>query len=168
MQIICNFCDLTKLPVKKYMNIYLNIFKTLYQKKDRHVIEKFKIKDCLIIISSYFHKANMITKEEKENFLNDLKINSSEISSIPESNDFKDYIQEYGKIFKINKNFHSSNPENSLKRKESIHLGEYENNAFDFDIESIEDLFKLNELNAQIKKFIPKTPTLLYYSTKKY
>ena len=172
IQIICDFCDITKLPVKKYMNIYLNIFKAFYQTQNENFIKKFKIEECLNIILSNFQKYNMISKEEREKLSNDLKINSTEISSIQETKDFKDYIQEYGKLFKIKKNLFSSGAnikiyDNALKIIESIHLGKYENNIFDFEIGLLEDLFKLNKTNIKKKKFIPKTPILLYNSTNK-
>ena len=170
IQIISDFCEITKLPVKKYMNIYLNIFKTLYQIQNWALIKKFKIEECLKIISSHFHKANMISKEEKEKFLNDLKINSSEISSISETNDFKDYIQAFGKFFEITEEKFSSTLDvfqNALKIIESIHLGEYQNYVFNFDYESLDYLFRSNKLICKQGKFVPKIPILLYYSTYK-
>ena len=170
IKIICDFCDITKLPVKKYMNIYLNIFKTLYQKQNGNIIEKFKIEECFKLIFSYICKENMISEEEKKEFLNELKINSLEISSIPESNDFIDYMKEFGKLFKIFNGLFSPNYtkfENTLKIIESIHFGQYEKNVFNFDYQSLTGLSKLNNLNDKNTKFIPKTPILLYYNTNK-
>jgi len=100
IQIICNFCDITKLPVKKYMNIYLNIFKTLYQKKNRNIIENFKIEECLKIFFSYICKERNLSEEQKKQFLNELKINSSEISSIPKTNDFIIILKNMGHYLK--------------------------------------------------------------------
>ena len=153
------------------MNIYLNIFKTLYQKQNGNIIEKFKIEECFKLIFSYICKENMISEEEKKEFLNELKINSLEISSIPESNDFIDYMKEFGKLFKIFKGLFSPNYtkfENTLKIIESIHFGQYEKNVFNFDYQSLTGLSKLNNLNDKNTKFIPKTPILLYYSQINY
>ena len=170
IQIICEFCDITKLPVQKYMKLCLNIFKTLYQKQNGNFIEKFEIQECLKLICSYMCKENMISEEEKKKFLNELKINSLEISSISESKDFKDYMKEHGNLFKIPKGLFGSNSkifESSLKIIESIHLGQYEKKVFNFDYESLTGLSKLINLNDKNTKFIPKTPILLYYSTNK-
>ena len=168
IQIICDFCDITNLPVKKYMKLYLNMFKALYQKQNGNTIEKYKIKECLKLIFSYICKENMISEEEKKKFLNDLKINLLEISPTEEAKDFKDYIKEYGSFFRIGKKlfFGTSRKtfENVLKIIESIHLGQYEDNVFKFNYESLNDIIILNDIN---QKFIPKTPILLYYNTNK-
>ena len=71
IQIICDFCDITKLVNKKYMNIYLKIFKEIYKNKESR--EKLQIKECLNMISLYFKKKNLVLSEENEKFLNEIK-----------------------------------------------------------------------------------------------
>ena len=47
MEIIFDFCDITQLEVKKYMNIYLNIFRIMYQSPDEKFKIKFKIEEYI-------------------------------------------------------------------------------------------------------------------------
>jgi len=56
MEIIFDFCDITQLEVKKYINIYLNIFRAIYQNQDKELKKKFKIKECITKIFIYFKK----------------------------------------------------------------------------------------------------------------
>jgi hypothetical protein len=57
IHIICEFCNITQLEVKKYMNIYLNIFKEIYQKQDKEeLMKKFEIVECIKKIFNYFKK----------------------------------------------------------------------------------------------------------------
>jgi len=58
----------------------------------------------------------------------------------------------------------------SLKNIESINLGKYKSDFFNFDYEEINDLFKESKKENSINdkhNFIPKTPILLYDSTSK-
>ena len=58
MEIIFDFCDKTQLEVKKYMNIYLNIFRIMYQSPDEKFKIKFKIEECIKKIFIYLKKKN--------------------------------------------------------------------------------------------------------------
>ena len=66
IQIICDFCDITKLVNKKYMNIYLKIFKEIYKNKESR--EKLQIKECLNMISLYFKKKIWFYQKKMKNF----------------------------------------------------------------------------------------------------
>ena len=107
MKIICAFCDITHLPVKKYMNIYLNLFQRMYQSKNLR--EEYKIIDCIKIIYLYLRKTNMIQFEKADNLLNEIEIDIEEeyhllnTFSISENDDFKKFIKKNG-IFFQNKN----------------------------------------------------------------
>ena len=96
MKIICSFCKITKLPSKKYMNIYLNIFQKMYQNKNLR--EKFKIKECIKIINLYFTNTN-IPFEKTDKLLNEIEIDIEEEHnllnsfSISESDAFKEFIK---------------------------------------------------------------------------
>ena len=185
IQIICDFCDITKLVVKKYINIYLYIFKEIQQKNLR---ENSEIEECIKKISLLSEKKNINLTEEKNKISNELKgqVNSSDIDSISEtdysidilgkkerlSNDFIEYIKKNGKFFEFKKNsiFPSKKKEyqNALNAIETIYLGGYEDDIFGFikDSQELAKLFEKNKSNNN-KKFIPKTPILLYDSSNK-
>jgi len=182
IQIICDFCDITKLEVKKYMNIYLNIFREIYKKKDEELMKKFEIVECIKKIFIYFQKKKMILTEENDKFLNDFKnkMNSEDISPLTESELFIKFVKENGTFFKITKSFFSSNIkeyENCLKNIESIHLGKYQDDFFKFNYKELTGLYEEGKSNNNIsnkdksnndkQKYIPKTPILLYDSTSK-
>jgi len=173
MKIICTFCNITQLPIKKYMNIYLNIFQNIYQ--NENLREEYKITECIKIIYLYFRKTNMIQFEKADNLLNEMEIDAEEeyhllnTSSISESEDFKEFIKKNGNFFQ-NKNKDRTiftrkvNFGNALQSIETIFIGKYENNTFDFDYNELTKLSKKIKLS---NKFIPKAPILLYESTNK-
>ena len=172
LKIICDFCEITKLKSKKYINIYFNIFKTMYQNEEFR--EKFKIKECLNHISLYLENNSLFLSPENEKFLNDVKdqIDQSEIYSNNEH--FKEFVKKNGNFFEINESFFFSKTkkfEYALKVIETIFLGKYEfggyeNKMFDFKYNELDKLYKENKDNNG-KKFIPKTPILLYDNTNK-
>ena len=173
IQIICDFCDLTKLVDKKYVNIYLKIFKEIYQNNEHK--EKFQIKECLNIISIYFRKQNLNLSEENDKFLNKLKEQIDSLETISNNCNFIEYVSKHGKFFEISEGFFSSNKrfkfENSLQTIEAIYIGSYENKIkdqklFDFNYKELSNLFNEKKDN-KIKKFLPKTPILLYDNTNK-
>ena len=174
MKLICDFCDITKLPAKKYMNIYLNIFQRIYRKEN--LGEEDYIKECIKIIYLYFAKTNIIEFEKTDNLLNEIEKDIEEehyllnTSSISESNDFKEFIKKNGNFFqeKDGKFFtRKINFENALKSIETIFIGKYLNNTFNFDYYELTKLSKKIKLNNNDKKYIPKAPILLYESTNK-
>ena len=173
VKIICDFCDLTKLVDKKYMNIYLNIFKEIYQNNEHR--EKFQIKECLNMISIYFRKQNLNLSEENDKFLNKLKEQIDSLETIPNNYNFIEYVSKHGKFFEMSESFFSSNKrfkfENSLKAIETIYIGKYDNKMkdqklFDFNYKELSNLFNEKKDNKN-KKFLPKTPILLYDNTNK-
>ena len=52
--IMCDFCEKTKSLVRKYMNIYINIFQTLKDKDKDNAKKKSEYEKCLDNIYSYF------------------------------------------------------------------------------------------------------------------
>jgi len=169
MKIICYFCDMTKLPAKKYLNIYLIIFQRMNQ--NQNIRGKFRTEECIKIISLYLSKTNMIPLEQSDNFLNELEIEIEEeheflnISSISESEGFKKLIKQKGNFFE-NKS-EKNNFENAFKSIETIYLGKYGDDTFNFDYYELTKLSKMIKLNNDGNKFIPKIPILLYESTNK-
>ena len=175
IKIISYFCELTKLKSKKYINIYLKIFKDIYQKNGDK--ENFKIKECLNLISFYFEKNNLFLSEENKNFLNNVK---SQVSSTKISSNSFENVKNKGKFFEISDGFLSQNKKHkfvdAIKTIETIYLGKYGEKIdeetkqpiklFDFDYTELNNLYK-KHIDNNIKKFYPKTPILLYDSTNK-
>jgi len=181
IQIIFDFCKKTKLKSKKYINIYLSIFKSIYKKNE--LLEKLKIKECLNLISIYLENDTLFLSEENKELLNDIKksVDSSKISSNNE--DFLKYVKKKGKFFEIDDGFFSTNKtykfEDAIKTIETIYIGEYEDKkdedtdtlikTFDFNYSDLKKLFKEYKQNKEntSKRYFPKTPILLYDSTNK-
>ena len=173
IRIICNFCDITKLVVKKYMNIYLKIFKEKYQNKESR--EKYQIKECLNIISLFFKKKNLVLSEENEKFLNEIKEQINSLEIVPNNCNFIEYVKKVGNFFEMTEGFFHSNKrskfESSLQTIETVYIGKYENKVkdekiFDFNYKELNNLYNQNKNNKN-KKFLPKTPILLYDNTNK-
>jgi hypothetical protein len=173
IQIICVFCDITKLVVKKYMNIYLKIFKEKYQNKESR--EKYQIKECLNIISLFFKKKNLVLSEENEKFLNEIKEQINSLEIVPNNCNFIEYVKKVGNFFEMTEGFFHSNKrskfESSLQTIETVYIGKYENKVkdekiFDFNYKELNNLYNQNKNNKN-KKFLPKTPILLYDNTNK-
>ena len=173
IQLMCDFCEITKTLARKYMNIFLNIFQALIIKK---IINEEKDNNCLNIIKSYFTRTNMIPTEETNNIIE--KINSHRGSILPKpqnleqknvnqneelekleiKNQFFD-VKDYKKIKKY---------DNALKVIETIFSGKFGSNSktINFGYKCLEDLYmELEEDNKDEKKFVPETPLSLYIST---
>ena len=58
---LCDFCQITKSLVRKYMNIYLNIFTTM---KLNNWLDKNICDECINIIIIYFKKTNTFPNED--------------------------------------------------------------------------------------------------------
>jgi hypothetical protein len=138
-------------------------------------MKKFEIEGCIKKIFIYFKKKKMILTEENDKFLNEFKkkVNIEETSSLNESELFRNFVEKKGTLFQEPKNFFpfikkdsKSKFENCLKNIETIHLGKYQDDSFDFDYKDFSDLCKEGKSKNKTK-FIPKTPILLYDSTSK-
>jgi hypothetical protein len=71
METICDFCENTKSLVRKYMNIFLFIFKELY---DKNIIKNKKdFLQCRNIIAQYFTKSNLLPTEDTIKAFNEKK-----------------------------------------------------------------------------------------------
>ena len=130
-----------------------------------------EIEECINKIYQYLKTKNIILIEENDIKSNGLQVSLSDKSSMSENEDFLEFIRKEGKFFERKNAIFISNIkefQNALKAIESIYLGDYENNIFDFNYDSGEltSLYKENEINNN-RKFIPKTPILLYDSTNK-
>ena len=176
---MCDFCEKTKSLVRKYMNIFLNIFKTLKVKGIINDQEEYN--KCLNIITLYFTKTNMIPTEETTKAFIEIKETESEaIKSNNESNSsstikneekvFKKLVEEKGKFFESKETIlHSSKRkkfEDALKTIETIFSGIYKSNFITFEYKELEKLYEEIRNNKK-EKFMPMTPLSLYSSTNK-
>ena len=178
---ICDFCEKTKSLVRKYMNLYINVFKN----------KKKEIQDerCLSIITTYFTKTNMIPTEETANAMN--KIKESTTNNILENTksynydekNFLKFVEKRGKFAEAKKE--DKKLIDFIKTMETIFDGQYNLTSFDkinklkeeFDklylpIYKIMEKAKIPKKNQSNdikgnKSFIPYTPLGLYvYSNK--
>ena len=174
---MCDFCEKTKSLVRKYMNIFLNIFKTL--KVKGIISDQEEYNKCLNIITLYFKKTNMIPTEETTKALSEIKETESEANkSNNESNSsstikneeklFKKFIEEKGKFFESKEKVLPPNKrkkfEDVLKTIETIFSGIYKSNFITFDYKELEKLYDEVKNNKK-EKFLPMTPLSLYSST---
>ena len=177
---MCDFCEKSKSLVRKYMNIFLNIFKTL---KNRNVEDS---DECLNIITLYFKKTNMIPTEETTKAFTEIKesetkksINDHEQEAPQASEEekeknekdekaFKDLVDERGKFFELKDGIMQTNTtkkfEEVLKTIETVFSGIYKSGAVSFNYKEVSNLYQL--INKS-EKFLPMTPLSLYSSTNK-
>ncbi len=174
IELIIDFCKKTKSLVRKYMNIYLNIFYNLQKYMDENKKEQFGINDCLNLISTYIKKSNVIPKKElletpSEN-QTESSSNKSSLSKNSQSDDERrDYIRKYGKFFEIKEGLFHRNTTTKfneiLKAIESIFTGKFTNFILNIDYKEINELYII--LIDKKGKFCPKPPVSLYVSTTK-
>ena len=172
---MCYFCEKTKSLVRKYMNIYLNIFQNM---KVRGILENTnECDECLNKITLYFKKTNMIPTEETTKAFNEIKeteirnnisLRSSGSLSFKKEN-FKEYVKKNGTFFEIKDGLLQTNTrkrfEDVVKTIETIFSGIYKSNAVHFEYKELEKLYE--EIEGKKTKFLPKTPLSLYSSTNK-
>ena len=185
---MCDFCDKTKSLVRKYMNIFLNIFQGLKMKEI--LPDKKQCDYCLAIIASHFKTTNMIPTEETFKTLNEIRDtpvseenSAKEIIDTEYQETINNYIKEYGTFFEIHKDGFLSGKNTKkkfnevMKTIEAIFTGNYNSskvsiNAISFDYKELDKLFVEAKIKgkdqSKIKdKFIPKTPLSLYSSSNK-
>ena len=173
---MCDFCEKTKSLVRKYMNIFLNIFQNM---KVKGILENTdECDECLNKITLYFYKTNMIPTEETTKAFNEIK--ETEIKNINNSlrnsgsinakkANFEDFVKIYGNFFEIKDGLLQTNTrkkfEEVVKTIETIFSGIYKPFAVHFEYKDIEKLYE--DIEGKKMKFIPKTPLSLYSSTNK-
>ena len=168
---MCDFCEKTKSLVRKYMNLYLNIF----QKKMKDG-KKSEIEACSNIVTSYFIKSNMIPTQETTKTINEIKEsekNNAEkkgresIHDEKKEKKFKNLVKNKG-IF-MNTKKKADEVVKIVKTLETIFSGKYKAKSNFFNIEK-----EFDNLHKQIyhkkdkeygEKFMPSTPLSLYAST---
>ena len=150
---MCDFCEKTKSLVRKYMNIFINIFQNLKSKIGKNV-EEYNY--CLYIITSYFIRNNMIPTEETNNLI---KMNEdSTTGGVEDAKDVKDVDADIQKIKQKNKikTFFDKTKkelyENALLTIETIFCGNYD---FEKKEEIEEFAFNSKDLYQMYKKIIP-------------
>ena len=169
---ICDFCEKTKSLVRKYMNLYLNIFK----KKMKYGNDnKKEIEICSNLVTSYFAKTNMIPTEETTRTINEIKISESKINE-KESSAYHDERKEKNFINLVkNKGLFMNTKKKRdevvkiIKTLETIFSGKYKPKSNFFYIEKEFDNLYHQIYSKKEKdysdKFMPITPLSLYAST---
>ena len=177
---MCDFCEKSKSLVRKYMNIFLNIFKTL---KNRNVEDS---DECLNIITLYFKKTNMIPTEETTKAFTEIKesetkrsiseheqeapLASAEEKEKNEEDEkiFKELVDQRGQFFELKEGIMQTNTtkkfEDVLKTIETVFSGIYKSGAVSFNYKEVSNLYQF--INKS-EKFLPMTPLSLYSSTNK-
>ena len=168
---LCDFCKITKSLVRKYMNIYLNIFMTM---KLNNCLDKKICEECIKILVLYFEQTNTFPTEDTIK-----PIKKSEVNNFNEGV-FIDY-QSLNKFKTINKSikekraeFYSHSRikgENIVDIIETVFTGWYyiSKNELFKPIANISNRFEklYSALTKKKDKFVPKTPLELYASTNK-
>ena len=161
IQLMCDFCEITKSLVRKYMNLYLNIFQALFSNGTLSNDKEYE--ECLNNIALYFKKTNMIPTEETTKTFNEINcIRSSMKSNVSEikKETGKD---EKGELNIDNQFFENVKPQkydSALKVIETIFTGKFEGKTINLGFGNLNELYELFD-----KKFIPETPLSLYTST---
>ena len=164
------------MTARKYMNIFLNILQELNFKNI--IKNKKEFQKCRSIIAKYFTKSNMLPTEETTKAFNekqkgDIDKNEKDEIEINENIDEnkdkeeKKYISEHGKFFD-EKNKKKKFDE-MLKIIEAIFTGNYSSKTGINTItyKELNTSYDKNRKDAKPKdNFIPKTPLILYYSSK--
>ena len=177
IQTMCDFCEKTRSLVRKYMNIFINIFQNLKSKNNVRNLEE-EYNNCLFIITSYFIRNNMIPTEETNNFIKMNEDSTDKETKRPE--DDPNFLNNI--IESLNENnddifFKIKNPElfgKALKTIETVFFGYYtfnekekkEESEFTFNSKYLYNKFKQLMINRkdnnELKTFIPETPLSLY------
>ena len=178
IKIICDFCNITKSFVRKYMNIYLNIFATM---KINNLLSEQECNDCTNIIISYFKRTNTFPTEDTVNPIKKAKTLTSIDNIMIDYKSLNDFKSE-------NKNLREKRAEfyHKIDEKKEAELIDYIEKVFygwyysnknkNKLISNIKDFAtKFNKLysvllNKKSKKldFVPKTPLELYSITNKF
>ena len=173
IDVIIEFCKQTKSLVRKYMNIYLNIFHSLQRNLNETQREQFEINDCINLISTYIKKSNVIPSKELLDTLSENQSestsNKSSLSKSSTNDDNKrEFFKKNGKFFELKQGFLHRNTREKfneiLKAIESIFTGKFNSFILSIDYKEVSELYSLISKKG---KFCPKTPVSLYVSTNK-
>ena len=179
METICDFCENTKSLVRKYMNIFLFIFKELY---DKNIIKNKKdFLQCRNIIAQYFTKSNLLPTEDTIKAFNEKKKGESNNNKKEDKNNEENQVfekeqnKEEEKYILQNGIFFDSKLFKKkeilievLKMIDTVFLGNYKHKA-------MTQWLTYRDLKTSFKKkgikdkdyFLPKTPLNLFYSSEK-
>ena len=171
IKILCDFCKTTNSLVRRYMNIYLNIFATM---KINNWLDKDICDKCINIIIAFFKKTKTFPTEDT--------INPIKISEIKKYNDeiFVE-LKSLDSFKNSNKNIREKRAEfyKKIDKKkeeqlvdyiEKVYTGWYytSKNKLASNIEYYAKKFSnLNKALTKKGDFVPKTPLELYANTNK-
>ena len=172
IKILCDFCQITKSLVRKYMNIYLNIFTTM---KLNNWLDKNICDECINSIIIYFKKTNTfpnedtirpIVKSEVHNYQNEILVEFKTLEKFKSTN--KSVREKRAEFYK------------KLDRKKEEQLSDYIEKVFtgwyytsknklasniEYYAKKYSNLYYA--LTHKKGDFVPKTPLELYATTNK-
>ena len=170
IKILCDFCQITKSLVRKYMNIYLNIFTTM---KLNNWLDKNICDECINSIIIYFKKTNTfpnedtirpIVKSEVHNYQNEILVEYKTLEKFKSTN--KSVREKRAEFYK------------KLDRKKEEQLSDYIEKVFtgwyytsknklasniEYYAKKYSNLYYA--LTHKKGDFVPKTPLELYATT---
>ena len=171
---ICDFCRETNSLVRRYMNIYLNIFTTM---KINKMMDEKQCFDCMNVIISYFKKTNTFPNEDtinpivksgisdyNEEINVDLKTLNLFISKSDKKNNREKRAEFYKKMDK-------KKEEQLIDYIEKVFSGWYYTGNklapnIEYHAKKFANLYKAL-INDKKSEFVPKTPLELYAITNK-
>ena len=176
IEILCDFCEMTKSLVRKYMNIYLKIFKTL---KERNIFYDNQCDVCLYIIKNFLTKTNSMITEESNKAIKEINnqetlgnnMNNTESSFAKNNEEINKFITEHGKFFDDTKGKNKENLKKILVTIETVFTGEIskkcENYRYFIIVDNdVDDLFKEEKKGNEIR-YKPMSPFNLYNDSNK-
>ena len=170
IRIMCDFCKITKSLVRRYMNIYLNIFTTMKINKwlDIEICDR-----CINIIIAFFKKTKTFPTEDTINpiLMSEVKYYNDEI--IIEYKSLEKFKHENKKVRETRAEFYKKIKEYEnvlIQTIETVYTGSYTTkNKIDKNIYNFSRKFvNLYKEITNKGEFIPKTPMELYNTTNKF
>ena len=175
IKILCDFCQITKSMVRKYMNIYLNIFTTM---KLYNWLDKIICDECINIIIIYFKKTNTfptedtikpILKSEIQDYKSETPVDYISIEKFKSTN--KSIREKRAEFYKKSDKKKEDQQQQLSDYIEKVYTGWYytSKNKLASNIEFYAKKYGNLYYALTHKKgdFVPKTPLELYATTNK-
>ena len=177
IKIVIDFCFITNSLVRRYMNIFLNIFATM---KLNSILNEQECNDCTNIIISYFKRTNTFPTEDTINPIIKSKSYTSKDSIEVDYKSLNDFKSNNKKIREKRAEFYQS-----IDEKKELEIIDYIEKVFsgwyfyskeehklvtniEYFAQKFVNLYSyLLDKKSKKKEFIPKTPLELYAITNK-
>ena len=177
IKIVIDFCFITNSLVRRYMNIFLNIFATM---KLNSILNEQECNDCTNIIISYFKRTNTFPTKDTINPIIKSKSYTSKDSIEVDYKSLNDFKSNNKKIREKRAEFYQS-----IDEKKELEIIDYIEKVFsgwyfyskeehklvtniEYFAQKFVNLYSyLLDKKSKKKEFIPKTPLELYAITNK-